>query len=61
MADVVDVADPTFEEEVSVVKQTTSTHSSLVEVIFDAKAILEFQSLRTLYFYKIILLFFYQN
>ena len=36
---------PTFEEEVSVVKQTTSTHSSLVEVIFDAKAILEFQSL----------------
>ena len=36
---------PTFEEEVSVVKQTTSTHSSLVEVIFDATAVLEFQSL----------------
>jgi MoxR-like ATPase len=36
---------PTFEEEVSVVKQTTSTHSSLVEVVFDAKAVLEFQSL----------------
>ena len=36
---------PTFEEEVSVVKQTTSTHSSLVEVVFDATAVLEFQSL----------------
>ena len=36
---------PTFEEEVSVVKQTTSTHSSLVEVAFDATAVLEFQSL----------------
>lgn len=36
---------PTFEEEVSVVKQTTSTHSSLVEVVFDAAAVLEFQSL----------------
>ena len=36
---------PAFEEEVSVVKQTTSTHSSLVEVVFDAKAVLEFQSL----------------
>ena len=36
---------PTFEEEVSVVKQTTSTHSSLVDVVFDARAVLEFQSL----------------
>ena len=36
---------PTFEEEVSVVKQTTSTHSSLVDVVFDATAVLEFQSL----------------
>ena len=36
---------PTFEEEVSVVKQTTSTHSSLVEVVFDSTAVLEFQSL----------------
>ena len=36
---------PTFEEEVSVVKQTTSTHSSLVEVVFDDTAVLEFQSL----------------
>ena len=36
---------PTFEEEVSVVKQTTSTHSSSVEVVFDATAVLEFQSL----------------
>ena len=36
---------PTFEEEVSVVKHTTSTHSSLVEVVFDATAVLEFQSL----------------
>ena len=36
---------PTFEEEVSVVKHTTSTHSSLVDVVFDATAVLEFQSL----------------
>lgn len=36
---------PTFEEEVSVVKNTTSTHSSLVDVVFDATAVLEFQSL----------------
>jgi MoxR-like ATPase len=36
---------PTFEEEVSVVKQTTSTHSSLVDVVFDARAVLEFQNL----------------
>jgi MoxR-like ATPase len=36
---------PTFEEEVSVVKQTTSTHSSVVEVVFDATAVLEFQTL----------------
>ena len=36
---------PTFEEEVSVVKQTTSTHSTSVEVVFDATAVLEFQSL----------------
>ena len=36
---------PTFEEEVSVVKQTTSNHSSLVDVVFDARAVLEFQSL----------------
>ena len=36
---------PTFEEEVSVVKQTTSTHSALVDVVFDATAVLEFQSL----------------
>ena len=36
---------PSFEEEVSVVKQTTSTHSTSLEVVFDATAILEFQSL----------------
>ena len=36
---------PSFEEEVSVVKQTTSTHSTSLEVVFDATAVLEFQSL----------------
>ena len=36
---------PSFEEEVSVVKQTTSTHSTSLEDVFDATAVLEFQSL----------------
>ena len=36
---------PSFEEEVSVVKQTTSTHSTSIEVVFDATAVLEFQRL----------------
>jgi MoxR-like ATPase len=36
---------PSFEEEVSVVKQTTSTHSTSLEFVFDATAVLEFQSL----------------
>tara|TARA_B100000900_G_scaffold90683_1_gene73996 strand:+ start:945 stop:1898 length:954 start_codon:yes stop_codon:yes gene_type:complete len=36
---------PKFEEEVSVVKQTTSTQPSSVEAVFDAKSVLEFQSL----------------
>jgi MoxR-like ATPase len=36
---------PSFEEEVSVVKQTTSTHSTSLEDVFDATTVLEFQSL----------------
>ena len=36
---------PTFEEEVAVVKQTTSTHAGDLNVVFDASSVLEFQNL----------------
>ena len=36
---------PTFDEEVAVVKQTTSTHLFSSEIVFDAVSVLEFQNL----------------
>ena len=36
---------PTFDEEVAVVKQTTSTHLRDLNVVFDASSVLEFQNL----------------